>query len=245
PPPSSGGGVRDRAGRGREPERSAASAGESSSSSALRRASSGEAPPEVSSAYRSSRCCAISSTMEASRAGSSFSSASRSRISCDQSGTLRLRDPAHRLDERDPRALLQAKDLTALGRDLVVAPPALRGLLDPATLDQAARLQAIEERIEGRHVEAQRPARTRLDELPDLVAVAGAPLHQGQDEELGRTLLELPVHPHMLHCDILLSHWYTQAKGLGYSESIIPLPAAGEGKREGPTFVRIDPREDA
>jgi hypothetical protein len=106
---------------------------------------------------------------------------------------LGLRDPMHRLDERGPGALLEAQRLAAVGRQAVVAPPPLPGLLDPAALEEAPGLEPVQQGIEGRDVEAQRALRAALDELRDLVAVSGAPLEEGEDEELSRPLLELPV----------------------------------------------------
>src|SRR6266850_5469625 len=99
------------------------------------------------------------------------------------------RDPVHRLDERRPGALLPAEHLPPRGRQLVVAAAALRRLLDPATLDEPPRLEAIEKGIERGDVEAERAARPRLDELADLVAVAGALLDEREDEKLGGAFL--------------------------------------------------------
>jgi hypothetical protein len=91
---------------------------------------------------------------------------------------LGLGDPSHRLDERRPGALLHAEHLSAGGREAVIPAAPLRRLLDPAAFEQAACLEAIQKGIEGGDVEAQRAAGSRLDELPDLVAVAGSVLDE-------------------------------------------------------------------
>src|SRR3954467_13969593 len=100
-------------------------------------------------------CCEISSTAAASRAGSRDIPPMRRRTCSLHSCMLRLRDSMHRLDERGPGAAANAQRLPARRREAVVAAPALRGLLDPAPLEQALCLQAIEQRIEGRDVEPQ------------------------------------------------------------------------------------------
>src|SRR6185503_634206 len=66
-------------------------------------------------------------------------------------------------------------------------------LLHPAPLQPPPLLQPVEKGIERRDVEAQASVRARLDELADLVAVARTGFEQGEDEELRRALLELPV----------------------------------------------------
>src|SRR5262245_8627347 len=118
--------------------------------------------------------------MDCSRAGSTFSPERRSRISRDQSGMLGLRDAAHGLDERRPGAPLHPEHLPAARREAVIAATPLRGLLDPAALEEAAAFQAIQQGIQRRDVEAQGSARTCLDELADLVAVPGAVLDEGE-----------------------------------------------------------------
>src|SRR5262245_7278425 len=118
---------------------------------------------------------------------------------------LGLGDAPHRFDEGRPGALLHAQRLPAGRRDPVVAAAALRGLFDPSAPDEAPRLEAIEQRIERGDVEGERAAGPRLDQLADLVAMAGPVLDEGQDEQLRRPLLELPVErSHMFHYDILV-----------------------------------------
>ena len=98
----------------------------SSSSRTERSASGSETPRAMSSSYRSPACCASSSTIDASRAGSRRSSASRSRMVWRQSGMLRLRDPFHRPDEAAHALRCSRSILPSGGRDPVVAPSPLR-----------------------------------------------------------------------------------------------------------------------
>src|SRR5262245_31924874 len=101
--------------------------------------------------------------------------ASRARSSSVQSGRegsgmVELQDAVNAGNELRPRPALLLEHLLALGGHAVVPPAALSGLLDPAPLDPAAVLEAIEQRIEGRDLEPHRPARPRLDQLRQLVA---------------------------------------------------------------------------
>src|SRR4051812_25925729 len=136
-------------------------------------------------------CCAISSTAAASRGGSSDIPAMRRRTCSDQSCMLGLRDPAHRLDERAPRPPPRAQRLSARRGEAVVAPPPLRGLLDPTPFQEALRLEPVEEGIERGDVEPKGAVGAGLDELADLIAVARPLLDQGEDQELRGSLLEL------------------------------------------------------
>src|SRR3712207_5459433 len=95
------------------------------------------------------------------------------------------RDASDGLDELKPRVALRRQNLLALGRQAVVAASALARLLDPATLNPAALLKPVEQRVERRDVEAQQPARALLDEAPDLVAVARAVFDEREDEQFG------------------------------------------------------------
>src|SRR5262245_18048322 len=112
--------------------------------------------------------------MAASRATSRPRPASRSRMDFDQSGMLGLRDSLDRLDEGAPGVALRPQHPSPGRRQTVVAAPALRGFLDPPAFDPSALLEAVEEGIQGRHVEAQRSLGATLDELADFVTVAGS-----------------------------------------------------------------------
>src|ERR1051325_6610731 len=108
--------------------------------------------------------------------------------------------PSDRLDEGPPAPPLCGERLPALRGEPVVAAAALAGLLHPAAGDHAALLEAVEQRVERGDVEAEDAAGAGLDQLPQLVAVAGLVLQQGEDQELGAALLPDPgrhQEPHM------------------------------------------------
>src|SRR5947209_5434011 len=71
-------------------------------------------------------------------------------------------------------------------------PSALADALDPAPFDQPAVLEAIQGGVQRRDVKADGPARPRVDQLSDLVAVAPAFFEEGEDEELRAPALQLP-----------------------------------------------------
>src|SRR5689334_14542473 len=115
------------------------------------------------------------------------------------------RDPADRLGERTPRAALRFEDLRSRCGQGVVAAAALPGLLDPASLDPAAFLEAIQQRIERCHAELEDAVGLGLDQLAQVVAVARLVLEQREDEELGASLLQLAIESRrlvMLHSNI-------------------------------------------
>src|SRR5262249_958249 len=152
-----------------------------------------EAPRATSSSSRSSRCCESSSTISSSRAGSRRAFESAARTARFQSDTLGSGHAVDGGDEVVPDALPLLEDGTALGREAVVAAAALARLLDPAALDEAALLEAIEERVEGGDVEAEDAVGALLDLLVDLVAVAGAAGEEREDQQLRAAFLELTI----------------------------------------------------
>src|ERR1044072_4351738 len=105
-------------------------------------------------------------------------------------------DPGHasyRLDESLPALSLAIQERRSSSRQAVITTTTLRGLLDPAAFDEPSLLESVEQRIERRHAEAQRPARARLDQLGDRVAMPRPVLEEGEDQELSRALLPLFV----------------------------------------------------
>ena len=77
-----------------------------------------------------------------------------------------------RRDEDAPARALRGQDAAAFARQPVVAAPALAGLLDPAALDPATALEAVEQRVERGDVKSNSAARALLDKFADFVAVA-------------------------------------------------------------------------
>src|SRR6185503_13432904 len=162
----------------------------STSTASSRIASSWLAPPARKAAYSSSRCWRISWL-----------------ICRGHSGMFHPGDAADRPGELAPGAALRGQHLRAGRGQAVIAAPALAGLLDPAALDPAALLEAVEQRIEGGDAELQHAARSRFDQLAQVVAVSRLILDQRKNQELGAPLLELAIeHPRldMFHSDILL-----------------------------------------
>src|SRR6188768_605462 len=93
-------------------------------------------------------------------------------------------DTADGIDEGVPGLALAGEHLAALGRHLIEAPAPFAGFLDPGALNPAALFEAIEQRIERINVEDELAARARLDQLAELVAVAGPGFEKRKDEEL-------------------------------------------------------------
>src|SRR5215208_5554241 len=114
-------------------------------------------------------CWASSSTISASRAGSSLRSASRFLISSLHSGIFQSCDSVYRPDEGLPAAALSGQYLLPLGRQSVIAPPPLARFFDPAALNPAALFQPVEKRVKRGDVKLQHAFRTRFDQLADLV----------------------------------------------------------------------------
>src|SRR5688500_9145352 len=125
-----------------------------------------------------------------SRAGRRRRLASRASSSFVQLGMFDLRDRGDRADELLPRLFVLLEHAAAFGREVVEAPPPLAGLLDPAPLEPAALLEAIEQRVQRRDVELDLAAGAQLYELADLVAVTRARLDDRQHDELGGAFLQ-------------------------------------------------------
>src|SRR6185503_5735329 len=150
---------------------------------------------------------------------------------------VRLRDAADRVDERAPGRALACEHPAALAGEAVVPPAALACLLQPLALDPGALLEAIEQRVQRRDVEFQPAVRSRVDELADLIAMPGPCLDEREDQQLRRSLLQLPVehplvyisHSHILH---RLRRWLMGFRWFcrrcvcqtrtGYHESLFP-----------------------
>src|SRR5215469_17222025 len=152
-----------------------------SSSSAFWRASSSDAPLLTARSYSCSRCCESSSTISASRAGDNWSSDRRTLISALKSGMLNPGDQIDGFDELTPPGPLLRQHVPARGCQAIVAPPALARLFNPAATNPIPFLQSIKQRIKGSDVESNRATRTQLDQLADLVSVAGTIFQQRQN----------------------------------------------------------------
>jgi hypothetical protein len=83
-----------------------------------------------------------------------------------------LRDAVDSLDKHLPATTLRSQNFSPLWRQAVIAPPPLPALLHPSALNPTALFQPIEQRIERRRVEAERPSGTLFDQFADVVAVA-------------------------------------------------------------------------
>jgi len=105
---------------------------------------------------------------------------------------LDTRDAAHRAGEHLPAVALLGQHLPALRGQAVQPPPALAGFLRPPPFDPLALLEPVEQGLERGDVEPQRPVRSRLDQLADVVPMPGPVLDQGEDEQLGAAFLEFP-----------------------------------------------------
>src|SRR5262245_59301857 len=105
------------------------------------------------------------------RVGERRSGDKRARMCGNQSGMFVSRDAPHSFHESCPRLPLPSQHASPFSRNLVEpVPPHLR-LLDPDSLDPSSLLEAIEQGIEGIDVKRQPPARTRVDQFTQLIAV--------------------------------------------------------------------------
>ena len=112
-------------------------------------------------------------------------------------------------DEILPALLLGAERFAALRSQAVIAAAALIGLFHPAAGDPALLFEAVEQRVEGGNVEAQGAAGAELNQLGDVVAVAGLVFEQGEDEELGAAFFP-----------VLIGSSYSSVPYMGYNNSI-------------------------
>src|SRR3990170_4258839 len=119
----------------------------------------------------------------ASASPSAESWCSRSLMRVFQSGILDSRHASDRLHKCLPAPTLLIQQRSPCARQPVVAPPALRGLLDPSAVDEPAILESIKQRVQRRHPEAKVTAGSRFYELCDLISVAWLILEQGKDEQ--------------------------------------------------------------
>ena len=130
------------------------------------------------------------------------------------------RNETHRVDEDLPGVALAAKDVSAFARERVEAAPALAGLLHPPALEPAAFFESVQQRIERGDVELQPAGRARLDELADLVSVAGSGLDDRKDDQLRGPLLQLAVQHsgvNSCHSHICYRHANRRASAWGNS----------------------------
>src|SRR5262249_5436351 len=82
-----------------------------------------------------------------------------------------------------PLAALRGEHVAPSGGDGVVATPSLTGLFDPPTPDPLAFFELIERGVEGREVERQRRAGSRLDQFGELVSVPRLVFEEGQHDQ--------------------------------------------------------------
>src|SRR5262245_6533038 len=122
------------------------------------------------------------------------------------SGMFDSGDTADGFDEVAPSVALRFEHLRARWCQTVVAAAPLARLLDPAALDPAAFLEAVQQWVQGGDAERQQPTRSRFDQFAQVVAVARLILDQRENQELRAPFLQLAVEDrrlHILHSDIL------------------------------------------
>src|SRR5262245_65678303 len=116
-------------------------------------------------------------------------------------------DAIDRVGDVPRRLALGLEHLLAGGGQAIVAAAALPAFLDPAPLNPAARLEAIEQRVERGDAEFEDAARARFDQLAEVVAVPRLILDEREDQQLRAPFLQLAVEDprlDVLHSDILL-----------------------------------------
>src|SRR6185295_435481 len=147
--------------------------------------------PILSSATRhaSSGSRASSSTTSASRRPGRSSGGRCSRTSRFQSAMTDLRHGIESEEELPPAAAVSLeRPLSARGQTIEPPPPLAR-FFDPPARDQLLGFEPIEQWIERGRLELEPSFRALGDQARDLVAVARAPLDQGQHEERRAPLL--------------------------------------------------------
>src|SRR5439155_18493783 len=168
----------DLAGRTMRPCRSA--------SSALARAIAAASPQPSAFAARHASCTCCATSLTTSSLGKAR--AHSRRTSARKSGMPQPRDADERGDEGVPGRAALGEDAASFGRDVVVTAPPLARFLHPATLDQPPPLEPVQQRIERRGMELEDAVGPLLDQLGDLVPMAGALLEEGEDEHLSAAL---------------------------------------------------------
>src|ERR671924_659805 len=93
-------------------------------------------------------------------------------------------------DEGFPGLPLLGQYAASRGREPIEASSPLACLLDPAAFDPAAVLEAEQRGVERGKSERQLAARARLNQLANLISVAGTTLEQRQDEHLDAALFQ-------------------------------------------------------
>src|SRR5579864_3327021 len=94
------------------------------------------------------------------------------------------------------------EDPATLGREAIKTAIALAGLLDPAALEPPPALEPKQRRIQRGKGKGQPPARPRLNQLADVVAVSRPRLDERQHEHLNAALFQLGVeHTHPMSSD--------------------------------------------
>ena len=93
---------------------------------------------------------------------------------------LDSRDQADRFHELTPAIALRRQHLLPRGGETIITAATLAGLLHPATANPSPLLEAVKQGIKRSDIEAERAARTQLDQLPDVVSVAGPIFDQGR-----------------------------------------------------------------
>jgi hypothetical protein len=96
-------------------------------------------------------------------------------------------------DEIPPAFLFGAEGFAAPRGEAVIAAAALLGLFDPASGDPTFGFETVEERVERGDVELESAAGAELDELGDIVAVAGLVFEKGEHEELGAAFFPIGI----------------------------------------------------
>jgi hypothetical protein len=123
----------------------------------------------------------------------------RSRMGSVQSGIFVSGNAADGLDEGLPPVAALDEHFAAGGSESVIAATALSGFFDPAALNPAAVLEAVEERVEGGDAEFDGAAGAGFDELGDFVTVALLCFEKGEDEEFGAAFFEIAVETLFRH----------------------------------------------
>src|SRR5262249_34832149 len=182
---------------GRRPSRSASAIHVAISASTRRSASSRSHPSARAASYAVLACVPSSSATSRSTPRPAASSACVTRTA--MSGMADPRNAIERGEKVLPDAALLREHLAACGGQPVVAAAALAGALDPAALDQAAVLEAIERGVERGGVKGDGAARSLVDQAADVVAVTLALVEERQDQDLGAATFELALEERRAH----------------------------------------------
>src|SRR5687768_1465951 len=131
--------------------------------------------------------------ISASLTGETLSPRSRFLTSSFQSDIFESGNTIYRFEKFTPTIPLRFQDPFSFRSQAVIAAAALTRLFDPTSLNPAAFLQAVEQRVQRRDIEAKPSVRALFDQRADVVAMPRLCFEQRKNQQLGTALLQLAI----------------------------------------------------